>query len=324
MGFFYAKEEEEENLHMGRHIHLFGLFLIISMIVVVGCQNGANHAGDWNTPVKPNSIEYPVTVVDQSNQRVTIEKEPQRIVSLVPSGTEIAHALGLLDKIVAVTTNDDYPEAVKSLPKVGDMNINIEEVVKQKPDLVLASTMNGEETIKKLRDLGFPVIVLHAENVKEIIQSIQILSQVTNKTYEAEQLVANMQQKLREVTFVLRQLPEEQRKTVWWDDSSFYSPGAGTLQNELIELAGGKNVVASQNGWVQVTPEQVIKWNPSAILIAYGEESEIAKRPGWSQIQAVKERRYIKIDPNLISRPGPRVIDGVEQLTKQLYPELYQ
>jgi iron complex transport system substrate-binding protein len=309
-----------------KRTHLIWLHLLLFVVAIVGvaCQPVQQDNTSWVTPRKPGSIEYPVTLIDQSGEKVTISKEPKRIVSLIPSNTEIAYALKLDEKIVAVTTNDDYPEQVKKLPKVGDMNINIEQVLAQKPDLVLASTMNGKETIQKIRQLGIPVLVLHAENIKGIIQSINLVAQATNRTYEADQLVANMQQKLRTIAAILSSVPDEKRLNVWMDDSSFFTPGAGTLQNELISLAGGKNVAASQKGWVQVSSEQVIAWNPDAVLLSYGDPKEVEARPGWENVKAVQQKKYIKIDSNLVSRPGPRVVEGVEQIAKQLYPELFR
>lgn len=300
------------------------MMMVLLVVMGVACQPADKQDKAWSTPNKPDSINYPISVVDQSGQKLTIQKEPQRIVSLIPSNTELAYALQLDQKMVGVTTNDDYPEQAKALPKVGDLNINIEQVMAQKPDLVLASPLNGKETIAKLQQLGVPVLVLNAESLKDVYASINILSQVTNRTYVADQVVANMQAKLRNVAAVLTQIPQEKRLKVWMDDSSFYTPGSGTLQNELIELAGGKNVAASQKGWVQVSAEQVIGWNPDAILFTYGDPKSVESRPGWDKMKAVQQKKYITVDANLISRPGPRVIDGVEQMAKQLYPELFR
>ncbi len=295
---------------------LLGFLLLFSLI---GCQN-VNQPME-TTPIEPGNVHYPLTLKDQSGSSVTIKQEPKRIVSLVPSNTEILFALGVGKKVVGVTTNDDYPKKVKTLPKVGDMTINAEQVLAQKPDLIFASSLNGKETIDKLKKLGLTVVVLDANSIKEVYHSIDIAAQVTNQLRASDELINKMEAEKLRVFQEAAQVATNKRVKVWIEsDPTLYTAGGGTLLNELVTVAGGVNVAKDLKGWPQVSAEQVVKWNPDVIISMYGDTSVIYKRPGWSTINAVKEKRVVSIDPNIVSRPGPRISDAIHQVAKELYP----
>lgn len=298
------------------------LCIALIFLTIVGCMQ--QDQDQIITPKKPRAIKYPVKVKDQSGELIEIPDEPERIVSLVPNATEIAYALGLKDQIVAVTTNDDYPPEVKKLPKVGDININIEQVVAQKPDLVLASTANNQETIKKLRDLNIPVLVTDGKDTKQIYRAISNISLATNRAFEAEQLIAKMNKQIRETYGKVVQIPKEKRVKVWVElDSELYTVGGDDFLNQIITYAGGVNVAEKEKGWPKISPEQVVKWQPDVIISVYGGEQEILKRKGWETIPAIKNKRVYSIDPNLVSRPGPRITEGIETLAQRFYPERF-
>ncbi|MBA4494816.1 ABC transporter substrate-binding protein [Paenactinomyces guangxiensis] len=303
---------------------LFSLLLIFSL-AVAGCTPapGTDTAGA-HTPKQPGSIKYPIQLKDQGGNLVTIEKQPQRIVSLIPSNTEIAYALNLGKQMVGVTTNDDYPAEVKKLPKVGDFKINVEKVVALKPDLVLANAANGKETIDQLKKLGIPVLVLDAQSIRDVYKSIDLVGDATNRTREADQLVARMEKEKRDVFTKLAAIPQEKRLKVWIEISpDLFSAGGDTFMHELVTVAGGKNVAADLKGWPQVSAEQVVKWNPDVIISTHGGEQEILARKGWATISAVKNKRVYAMDPNLTNRPGPRITEGIEKIAVALYPEQF-
>lgn len=296
--------------------------LFLSMI---GCTPapGTETAG-LHSPKAPGSVKYPIHLKDQAGNPITIEKQPERVVSLIPSNTEIAFALNLNKEIVGVTANDDYPAEVKNLPKVGDWQINVEKVVELKPDLVLANSANGQETIDQLKKLGLKVIVLDAKSINDVYQSISIVAQATNRTREADQLIARMEKAKRDIYTKVASIPEEKRVKVWVEiDPTLYTAGGDTFMNELVTLAGGKNVAADLKGWPQVSAEQVVTWNPDVIISTYGGEKEILGRKGWATVSAVKNQRVYAVDTNLTSRPGPRIIEGVEQIAAALYPDQF-
>lgn len=302
-----------------KHKLLVWLMTMCLVLVAAGCSSE-----QIITPKDPRSMKYPVQVKDQTGQLTTIPKEPKRIVSLVPNATEIAFALKLDKEVVAVTKNDDYPAKVKQLPKVGDIAINIEQVAKQKPDLVLASTINDKSTIEQLRKLKIPVVVIEAKRIKQIYEAIDIIGQATNRTFEAEQLVAKMNKELRTVYGKVVQVPKEKRAKVWIElDPSLFTAGGDDFLNEVITYAGGVNVASKQKGFPKISPEQVVNWQPDVIISTYGGEDAILKRAGWQSIPAIKQKRVYAVDPNLTSRPGPRIAQGIEQIAKKLYPERF-
>lgn len=295
------------------------LFTLCLLITVFGCSSD-----QIITPKDPRSMKYPVQVKDATGELIKIEQEPKRIVSIVPSTTEIAFALKLEKEVVAVTTNDDYPAAVKKLPKVGDMKINIEQVVAQKPDLVLASTVNDKNTIQKLRDLKIPVIVTGGQQIKQVYQAIDTISIATNRTWEAEQLIAKMEKDRREIYSKVVQIPQDKRVKVWIEvGPELFTVGGDDFLHELVTLAGGVNVAGKEKGWPKMSAEQVVKWQPDVILSTYGGEQNILQRKGWETVPAIQNKRVHAVDPNLTTRPGPRLTEGIQELAKIFYPERF-
>ncbi|MCH5583365.1 ABC transporter substrate-binding protein [Shimazuella sp. AN120528] len=296
-----------------------GLVLLLFVFSLLGCQSV--NLSNEDSPVDPGDVHYPLTLKDQAGNDVTISKIPERIVSLVPSDTEILFAIGAGKKVVGVTTNDDYPKEVKNLPKVGDMTINAEKVVALKPDIIFASALNGKETIDKLKKLGLTVFVLDANSIKGVYQSIDLAGQITNQLHQSDQLIGNMEAEKLQVFREVAKAKKDRPVKVWLEsDPSLYTAGKGTLLNELVTIAGGDNVAKNLNGWPQVSSEQVVTWNPDVIVSMYGDTSTIRNRAGWNTINAVKEKKITAIDPDIVSRPGPRIIEALHQLAKTFYP----
>ncbi|MXQ53942.1 ABC transporter substrate-binding protein [Shimazuella alba] len=294
-------------------------FMIVFLLSLMGCQ--AISTTEENSPVDSGDVRYPLTITDQAGNKVTIPKLPERIVSLVPSNTEILFAIGAGKNVVGVTTNDDYPKEVKSLPKVGDMTINAEKVLAQKPDIIFASSLNGKETVDKLKKLGLTVVLLDANSIKEVYQSIDIAGQVTNQLRNSDKLIGKMEAEKLKIFRQVAAVKKEKAVKVWLEsDPSLFTAGKGTLLNELTSIAGGDNVAKNLNGWPQVQSETVVKWNPDVIVSMYGDTKTIQNRAGWNAIRAVQEKRITSIDPNIVSRPGPRIMEAMHQLAKTFYP----
>ena len=268
---------------------------------------------------------YPLTVTDDSGTEVTIEQEPQTMISVLPSNTEIVFALGLDEEVIAVTDNDDSPEEVNDKEKVGGMELNVEKIVSLEPDLVFAGLLNGD-VVQKLRDLGVTVLVSEGESLADTYASIELIGKVTNRAAEAEAIVNGMKEDVSQVEEWVSNIPDEKRLSVWWeDDPELFTPGAGTMMDELITIAGGKNVAAKElDGWGQLSEEKVVEFNPDVIVGTYGEDQvkeAVADRQAWSEINAVKNGRVYGIDSSLVSRPGPRLTEGLRELAKLFYPD---
>ncbi|EGK08891.1 iron (Fe) ABC superfamily ATP binding cassette transporter, binding protein [Desmospora sp. 8437] len=329
--FLFASEKTVNGSgeKMKRWTRISAIWLSLLLVfAVVGCASTPN-AGD-STPAVGDSGKqeagFPVTLTDGTHTKVTVKKEPKRIISLIPSMTETAYALGLGERMVGVTTNDDYPAEVKKVEKVGDMNIDTEKVLSLKPDLVLASEgLNGKETVDKLRKLGLTVIAYEPEDLNGVFQQIQDVGKATGAGKEADRLIGKMKKEKQLAEKIAAKVPADKQAKVWIEVSSdLYTAGDETFMNELITLAGGKNVATGEKGWFQASSENVVKWNPDVILYTHPDKKEkITSRGGWKSIRAVKEGRVEQLETNIVSRPGPRITEGLLLISKAIYPEIY-
>jgi iron complex transport system substrate-binding protein len=272
-------------------------------------------------------------VVDDAKRTVTIPSTPQRIVSLAPSTTEIAAALGLSQRLVAVDTFSDFPAEVKSLAKVNTSPLNLEQVVSLKPDLVLAAGITSPDDVKKISDLKLSVLVVGAPatTFDSVFADILMVGKATGTDARATSITDSMKQKLEAVKAKIN--TAKSKPKVYWkldatDPAKPYTPGPGSFVDDLIKLAGGTNVAAgAKSPYAQISAEEVVAANPDVIILsdfAYGTTVESVKaRKGWSAITAVKNNRVLPIDDNLVSRPGPRLMEGVEAAAKLIHPELF-
>ncbi len=268
---------------------------------------------------------FPVTITDDSSRTVTVKAEPQRIVSLAPANTEIAFALGLGDKVVGVTTYDDYPAEVTSIAKVGDFaSPNLEAIAAAKPDLVLATSGVQAEMVAKLEGLGATVVVVDPQNIAGVYADIERVGKITGSSAKAEKLVADTK---TDVEAVRKAVADAAPVTAFVEigQNPLYTVGAGTLIDELLALAGGKNVVKEQ-GYVGYSAEQLIAANPQVYLATKGSMSDpaaLAGRAGFDKLAAVKNGRVVILDDNLVSRPGPRFVEGLKQIAEGLHPDAF-
>ena len=275
-----------------------------------------------------------ITVTDSAGRSVTVPGSPQRIVSLAPSTTEIAFALGLGKQIVAVDSWSDYPAETKGLPQVQMMPVNFEQIVSLKPDLVLVAGIASPDDVKKLADLKLTVLVVGTATTSfdGVMSDIALVGKATGKDAQAKSVVDAMKQKLDMLKATLAKAQTKPR--VYWeldasDPAKPYTPGPGSFLNDLITLAGGTNVAASAKAaWAQINSEEIVAANPEIIVLSdalFGmTPDQVKARKGWSSITAVKNDKVYPIDDNLVSRPGPRVVDGLEAAAKLIHPELFK
>ncbi|KUK32589.1 MAG: Vitamin B12 ABC transport system substrate-binding protein BtuF [Thermoanaerobacterales bacterium 50_218] len=310
---------------MGRRIFAISVafFLILGLFFTVsGCFQG-------ETPETPSGKQ--LTVRDDSGNLLVISKEPQRIVSLTPSNTEILFALGLEDRLVGVTTYCDYPPEAKQKPKVGDLNPSVEKIVELDPDLVVAKKTLNADTIAALRKLGIPVLCVEPESIEGVFRAIRLIARVTGTEKTGEALIREIRKQLDFVKEKLATLAPEERVKVFIEvgNEPLYTAGKNTYVDELVTLAGGINVAADVEGYQMYSSESVVEKNPDVILALdsyyVDVQSDISKRPGWEKIKAVQEGRIIcPKDPDLLNRPGPRAGQAVEEVARSLYPGLFQ
>jgi cobalamin transport system substrate-binding protein len=284
----------------------------------------------------PTTAATGVTITDVAGRTVTIAATPERLISLAPSTTEILFAIGLAPKIVATDDFSDYPAEAKNLPKIGGLNAayNFEQIVTLRPDLILAAGITPPEALKKLEDLKLTVVVVGAEQTSfdSIFADIALVGQATSQVEQAAQVTTAMQDQLAALKAKLAGAKE--KPLVYWeldatDPAKPYSVGPGNFVGDMIALAGGTNVFEkAESPFPQVSAEQVVAANPDVIILsdaAYGITVEsVLKRPGWQAIAAVKQQRVAPIDDNLVSRPGPRIVEGLEAAARIIHPELFK
>jgi iron complex transport system substrate-binding protein len=253
---------------------------------------------------------------------------PERIVSLCPSNTEILFALGLGNRIVGVDSHSDYPLEVTVLPKVGpDLRINIEKVKDLNPDLVIASlTVPGmERNIKALEQMKLPYIVLNPQNIKEALENILMLGEITYSLEKAERLVSDIITTIDSIKSTLRK-NQFKPKLYWeWWPKPLIAACRLSWVNDMSEIVGGVNVFSHiEKASSIVEDSDIVSLDPDIILICWCgnkmqkkmSEDKILTRRGWENIGAIKEKRVYCLPESLFGRPGPRIIEGLKLLSQ--------
>lgn len=271
------------------------------------------------------------TFTDDMGRVVRIEKVPQRIVSHVPSITETIFALGLEARLVGVSDYCDYPEAAKLKPSVGNyFNPSIERIVALNPDLVL--TDGHSEGIKELDKLGVNFIVIDPKGIDDIYRDIELLGKTTGSEQRAKQVIEDMQDTVLRVTNRVKGASKVQ---VFYlldatDLNNPWTAGPGSFIDTLITMAGGKNVASNAQGaWVQFSIEQIVSADPEVIIVSSAHGTAITslealqEHPVWRETAALKEGKIRIINADLVDRTGPRIAQGLEEVTKAIHPELF-
>ena len=272
---------------------------------------------------------------DGLNRNVKLSGTPQRIVSLAPSNTEILFAVGAGKQVVGRDSFSDYPAEAKSVQDIGgSMNkYDTEAIVALHPDLVLAGEINTPELVSSLGQLGLTVYYLpNPATLEAMYANLETVGQLTGHRSEAAALVKSLKQRVDAVDARIK--PLNSSPTVYYeldatDPTKPYTAGPATFVDLLITRAGGNNIGRSLTSqWAQISLEQVLVADPAVIILgdsAYGTTVDSVKqRTGWSGLAAVKNGRIYPFEDNLVSRPGPRLVDGLEALAKLLHPDAFK
>lgn len=266
---------------------------------------------------------FPERIIDDFDREVMINKKPGRVVSLSPTNTEILFAIGAGDKVVGVTKYCDFPPRVEKIDKVGGYSTpNIEAIVAKKPDLVVASYGNGEENIKRLKELGINVVALHPKSLRDVLKDIKLVGRATGSERKAIQLIQQLQERINQIKEKSARIPEEERPRVLWLMwyPELWTAGGGTFFHELVNLAGGKNIARNLKGWKMISKEVVLARDPQIIFCSRMGEKEgflhkVLEDPQLNQTEAVKGGWIYQLKQNIIERPGPRIVDGLEEIS---------
>ncbi|KYG29239.1 ABC transporter substrate-binding protein [Alkalihalobacillus trypoxylicola] len=276
-------------------------------------------------------VEEGYTVVDDMGEEISFDEVPETVISLAPSNTEILFELGVGEKVIGVTTSDNYPEEVLEIDHVSDsITIDAEAIIALEPDVVFAYTVGAKESIEPLLNAGITVFVIEsASTFEDVYGDIMQIAEVMGVKETGEELVADIQAQVQDVVDKTEEL--EEKRQVYFEISAapdIFTVGNHTFQEVMIKNAGLDNVFADEDGWIPATEEEVIVRNPNLIVttVNYIEEplEEIMNRAGWSDIEAIKNEEVFLLDADILSRPGPRIGEAVELLAEVAYPELFQ
>jgi iron complex transport system substrate-binding protein len=269
-------------------------------------------------------------LTDEIGRKVKIPHSAKRIISLAPSITEILFALGLNEEIVGVTSFCDYPETASTKPRIGGfINPSIEKIVSSKPDLIIAiRDGNRWETIHRLNELGFPVYVVDPRNFDGVMRTIRNIGEIVEKRDASVRIIQNMVTR-KENILNLTQSLSKPRVFFQVGDVPIITVGRGTLANDLIRLAGGENISEDEPvNYPLYSIETVMLKAPEVIIISSMESkrdcmSLIKKWQDWKNIPAIKRKSIYVIDSNLVDRPTPRIIEGLEAMVKMIHTESF-
>ena len=273
---------------------------------------------------------FPIELADDEGTAVSVPSEPTKIVSLTPAATETLFALGVGDRLVGkVEDFTPYPEGAAAVPDVARYGtVDVEKIVSLGAELVVAGgdNFNPPEAIRQLRDLGVPVLVVFAPNLEGALADVELIGRAVGRPDEAAAINAAISAAFEEVKAATAgQTPV---RTFYELDASngFFGPAPDYFGTEMIRIAGGDPLTSSIDGVYQIEAEKILSFDPEVILLgdaAYGVTPEqVAARPGWDTLTAVKDGAVRPIDDVVVTRPGPRLAEGIRALALAINPDL--
>ena len=291
------------------------------LVVLLACAAGTD----------PIAAQSQPKFVDEVGREVMFSFPPKRIVSLAPNITEILFSLGLDTEIVGVSALSNYPEAAKRKAKVGSyVTPDFEKIVSLKPDLIVATGVgNTREVVDRLDKLGFPSYVIFPKNIDGVLKSIEHLGQVLDREKEAARVVEGMKKRRERVVERIKGYPRP-KVFLLVGESPIVTVGKGSFADDLIRLAGGDNIAGNQREmYPRWGMEEVLQRAPEVILISAmnprGDYQKVLQEwSRWKSLPAVKQGRIYTVDSDVVDRPSPRIIDGLEAIARILHPEAFR
>ena len=293
------------------------LFIILPVLIFFSFSAGAQSAVKKTT--------------DQLGRSVTVPDNPQRIVSLAPSITEIIYELGQEQRLAGVTRFSDFPPEAAKLPKVGSfVHLDLERIVALKPDLCIAAKDgNPRAVVERLESLQIPVYVVNPRDLDSVMETVVEIGALLNAGKKAKSLVQNMRFRIQQVKSLVAKASSRPRVFYQVGIFPIVSAGSDTFIHELILFAGGKNLAQGSTSYPRFSREQVLALSPEVFIIssmARGEVFERVKKEWsrWTDIPAVRNQRIFLVDSSLFDRPTSRLLDGLELLVRLIHPELFE
>lgn len=322
---------------------LLSAVFLVSMVMIVGCgtqkqtaqseTNGGKEVYQEDID-KKSGQSFPITLTDDAGREVTIEEKPETIVSIQASSTEIAFSLGLGDKIVGVSDYDNYPPEALEKEKVGAQDINVELVLTLLPDIALVTDFHYKthpDTLKQFEEAGIKVIVVgSAASFDDVYHNIEMIGTATGSKTEANEIISDMKKRFSAIKEKAAAITD--KKKVWVEVApapDIFTTGTNTFMHEMLESIQATNAAEEHEGWVKLTEEEIVKLNPDVIITTYGyyvenPKDQVLAREGWADVPALKNKQVFDVDNDTVTRPGPRLIEGVETLAELIYPEVFK
>ncbi len=271
------------------------------------------------------------TVTDQLGRDIQVPDTPQRVVSLAPSITEIIFSIQRQDLLVGVSRFSDFPEAAKALPKVGSyVQLDLERIVALRPDLCIAiKDGNPREIAERLENMGIPVYAVNPQNLSTVLEALSEIGVLLNAESQADQLLTELRGKIRHIDQLVSTAAHRPKVFFQIGVSPIVSAGADTFIHELVEHAGGINLARTEKGYPRFSREQVLGLAPEILIItsmARGALFEEVRSEWleWKNMPAARDGHIYIEDANLFNRPSPRLVEGLELLTRVIHPELFE
>jgi iron complex transport system substrate-binding protein len=268
------------------------------------------------------------TIVDDYGRTVTLDGIPQRIVSVAPTPTEMLFAVGAGEQVVGVDDYSDYPAEAADLTKVGAYPVNIEAIISLQPDLIVSGDLVPRAQLDQLASEGIPYVLFADRTLEDIFKTIRLAGVITGHVSEADALATDLERRVDAVSN--KTLADGVLKPrVYVEYYPMFTYGPGSFGDDLIYLAGGENIAHNTSSeYPEVLDEFVLAQDPEIIVYTSGVMSSttaesIAARPGWENISAITNDMIFSVDDNLLSRYGPRIVDGLEELAAIIHPELF-
>ena len=304
-----------------------GTMVLVAMLLVVALLASAG-CGDKKTS---GGTRFSGNFTDDLGRQVTLDTVPQRIVSVSPACTEIVFALGLGDQVVGVTEYCNYPEEALNKPKIGTFTSpNLEVIMAQDPDLVLATAGVQSDMVERMEEMGLKVYVVNPSTFADTVAIIRDVGSLTGKEAEAGRIADDMQQRADEITGAVRSAAAAGGVSpkVFYEifyENNVWTAGRDSILSDLIRMAGGTNLGdADSADYYEFSVESLIAGNPDVYLVGSGSMAnpgDITTRSGWDRISAVRNGRVYVVNEDLVYRTGPRLIDGLESIYQAIKPQ---
>ncbi len=275
-----------------------------------------------------SAASFPLTLTDDEGTVVHLASAPQRVISLTPAVTETLFALGAGSKLVGGTDGDDYPPAAKTLPHVVvQTRVQIEQIVALHPDLVFAGGdgFTPEADIQRLRSLGIPVVVLYAPTVRGVLHDIDLTGEAVGAAPAADAMTQTMQREMDAIHAAVQAAGASPR-TLYEIDATkqIFLPARNSFVAQMVTLAGGNPITSGDPAVWTISLEQLVADDPQVIVLGdadYGTTaSDVLGRPGWGGMTAVRTRAIRPVDDTIVTRPGPRLVEGLAALARAIHP----